>query len=42
MSKDPKERPTFEEVSRSLKHTTSKLLRADSSDLSNFRSLSCP
>ena len=42
MSRDPKERPTFEEVSRSLKHMVSKLLRADSTDISNFRSLSCP
>ena len=42
LSRSPKARPTFEEISRSLKHITSKLMRADSDHLSNFRSLSCP
>ena len=42
LSKDPRDRPTFEDVSRALKHMMSKLMRANSSDLANFRSLSCP
>ena len=42
MSKDPRDRPTFEDVSPALKHMLSKLMRANSSDLANFRSLSCP
>ena len=42
MAKDPRDRPTFEDVSRALKHMMSKLMRANSSDLANFRSLSCP
>ena len=42
MARDPKERPTFEDISRALKHIASKLARTNSNDLSNFRSLSCP